>query len=158
MKKLLLATMAGALLTACGSSDDSPQPPKPNPEKDYATLIIGKWHNSRMDVIYSKKGNVEIKDFTKYPKYDICRKKSYVEFTKGGERIERNYNFREGECKIDSVASVKYKLEGNRVIIGDEEGQILKLTDKELVVISDERDLDEDGKPEKNKFYLVRVK
>ncbi|WP_262916342.1 hypothetical protein [Ornithobacterium rhinotracheale] len=42
MKKLLLAAMAGALLTACGSSDDSPQAPKPNPEKDYATLIYWK--------------------------------------------------------------------------------------------------------------------
>ncbi|MCK0205679.1 lipocalin family protein [Ornithobacterium rhinotracheale] len=157
MKKLLLAAMAGALLTACGSSDDSPQPPKPNPEKDYATLIIGKWHLLKMEITYSKTGEFEVKDYTKHPEYEACRKNSYIEFTKEGMLIDASKTIFDGKCVVDADPPVNYKLEGDKYT-SDEENEILKLTDKELIVEVENNDIDGDGKPEKQKAYFIRVK
>ncbi|WOC52822.1 hypothetical protein BPO_2175 [Bergeyella porcorum] len=154
MKNLILFSMAALSLTACKRDDDN---------TTAEPSIIGTWKESKY-IIYSGKDekilNIEIAD--------VCLAKSELILT-SDNNVTRYFFYNENnECKKEAPEFGSYIYDTDKQIlifntrIRENENtymnNIKKLTDKELELVEDNYDYDNDGVDDIHTTIYTRVK
>ena len=132
MKKLLfLALSAGFVFSSCSNDDDD------------TPSIIGTWRPSQTITVSGKTGNViDTEDAS------TCYKKSTFEFKSNGSLVAVIYEDNGfGACSnigTDTI-SYSYNYDKKRIIIDDEEQEVIRHTDNKIQIVTEYDDVDGDN-------------